>query len=54
MRVVSVTAPSIAYQYQYAAQEPAHLEYFSIFFQRHPSGRRAGGRPGGGDPGWGY
>ena len=24
VRVVSVTAPSIAYQYQYAAQEPAH------------------------------
>ena len=32
MRVVSVTAPSIAYQYQYAAQEPAHLEYSFRYF----------------------
>lgn len=33
LKVVSVTAPSIAYQYQYASQEPEHLErsfgYFS-------------------------
>lgn len=33
LRVVSVTAPSMAYQYQYASQEPEHLErsfrYFS-------------------------
>ena len=32
VRVVSVTAPSIAYQYQYAAQEPAHLEYSFRYF----------------------
>ncbi len=33
LRVVSVTAPSIAYQYQYASQEPEHLRYsFQYFF----------------------
>ncbi|NCB62980.1 MAG: sugar phosphate isomerase/epimerase [Clostridia bacterium] len=32
LRVVSVTAPSIAYQYQYASQEPGHLEYSFRYF----------------------
>ena len=32
VRVVSVTAPSIAYQYQYASQEPELLEYSFRYF----------------------
>mgnify|MGYP004468520879 FL=1 len=32
IQVVSVTAPSIAYQYQYASQEPALLEYSFRYF----------------------
>jgi len=32
VKVVSVTAPSIAYQYQYASPEPAHLEYSYRYF----------------------
>jgi len=32
LQVVSITAPSIAYQYQYAMQEPAHLEYSYQYF----------------------
>lgn len=32
VRVVSVTAPSMAYQYQYASQEPEHLEYSFRYF----------------------
>jgi len=32
LRVVSITAPSIAYQYQYASQEPVHLEYSFRYF----------------------
>ncbi|MEG2420060.1 MAG: TIM barrel protein [Oscillospiraceae bacterium] len=32
MQVVSVTAPSMAYQYQYAAQEPLQLEYSFRYF----------------------
>lgn len=32
VRVVSVTAPSIAYQYQYASQEPEHLERSFCYF----------------------
>ena len=32
IRVVSVTAPSIAYQYQYASQEPELLEYSFRYF----------------------
>ena len=32
VRVVSVTAPSMAYQYQYASQEPLGLEYSFRYF----------------------
>lgn len=32
VRVVSLTAPSIAYQYQYASQEPEHLAYSFRYF----------------------
>lgn len=32
VRVVSVTAPSMSYQYQYASQEPQHLEYSFRYF----------------------
>lgn len=32
LRVVSVVAPSMAYQYQYASQEPAHLAYSFRYF----------------------
>ncbi len=32
LRVVSVTAPSIAYQYQYASQEREHLDYSFRYF----------------------
>ena len=32
VKVVTVTAPSIAYQYQYASQEPDHLEYSFRYF----------------------
>ena len=45
IQVVSVTAPSIAYQYQYASQEPALLEYSGIFptpCAWHPSWARTG------------
>ena len=50
VRVVSVTAPSIAYQYQYASQEPELLEYsFRYFSNAISSGRPTGGRPGGGE-----
>ena len=54
-RVVSITAPSMAYQYQYAAQEPLGLEYSFRYFSNaiHLAAELGAGRVVV-NSGWGY
>ena len=55
VRVVSITAPSMAYQYQYAAQEPLGLEYSFRYFSNaiHLAAELGAGRVVV-NSGWGY